>query len=155
MMELLAGLVAEFPWGMNSELNFFRVLFGKVLYLFISVQFLWAQFYGDPPDKTHPWAVHDNNRPQPSRIEPGEILGSPPSDAIILFDGTKESFKANWKHEKHKRKKDIVTEEEKDSLFVDSETSEDISTQDKPNIFIQTNNKEQSLTLKKRRLEKD
>ena len=106
MMALLAGLVAEFPWGMNSELNFIRALFGKVLYLFISGQFLWAQFYGDPPDKTHPWAVHDNNRPQPPRIEPGEILGSPPSDAIILFDGTKESFKANWKHEKYKRKKD-------------------------------------------------
>ena len=28
-------------------------------------------FYGDAPDKTHPWAIHDRNRPQPPRVEPG------------------------------------------------------------------------------------
>jgi hypothetical protein len=50
-------------------------------------------FYGDPPDEHHPWAVHDRNRPQPKVITPGtfsspEQAGKPPSDAIILFDGT-------------------------------------------------------------------
>ena len=50
-------------------------------------------FYGDPPDATHPWAVHDMNRPQPPRVVPGtfstpEQPGRPPSDAIVLFDGT-------------------------------------------------------------------
>ena len=100
-----AGLAAVFPWGMNSNLNFFRALFGATLSLFINIPFLCAQFYGDPPDKTHPWAIHDNNRPQPSRVEPGDVPGSPPSDAIILFDGSQESFKANWEHEKPKRKK--------------------------------------------------
>jgi hypothetical protein len=50
-------------------------------------------FYGDPPDETHPWAVHDRNRPQPPRVIPGtpstqEQPGRPPSDAIVLFDGT-------------------------------------------------------------------
>ena len=51
------------------------------------------RFYGDPPDEHHPWAVHDGNRPEPKRVVPGtfsspEQAGKPPSDAIILFDGT-------------------------------------------------------------------
>ncbi|MFO1501834.1 MAG: DUF1080 domain-containing protein [Verrucomicrobiota bacterium] len=51
------------------------------------------RFYGDPPDAHHPWAVHDGNRPQPKVVTPGtfssaEQPGKPPSDAIILFDGT-------------------------------------------------------------------
>ncbi|MDB6071135.1 MAG: hypothetical protein JWL81_2306 [Verrucomicrobiales bacterium] len=59
-----------------------------------------AGFYGDPPDATHPWAIHDENRPQPPRVEPGDYSsqekpGKPPSDAIILFDGTPATL-ANW-----------------------------------------------------------
>ena len=50
-------------------------------------------FYGDPPDANHPWAVHDPHRPQPNLVTPGtfstpEQPGKPPSDAVILFDGT-------------------------------------------------------------------
>jgi prepilin-type processing-associated H-X9-DG protein len=57
-----------------------------------------SAFYGDPPDAHHPWAVHDPNRPQPKVVTPGtfssnEQPGKPPSDAIILFDGTGLS---NW-----------------------------------------------------------
>lgn len=57
-------------------------------------------FAGDAPDETHPWAVHDRNRPQPVRVEPGtfsshDTPGVPPSDAVILFDGTEESL-ASW-----------------------------------------------------------
>ena len=49
-------------------------------------------FYGDPPNDHHPWAIHDQNRPQPKLVTPGtfstpEQPGKPPSDAIILFDG--------------------------------------------------------------------
>ena len=56
-----------------------------------------SPFYGDPPDKNHPWAVHDQNRPQPPRVEPGNFSsaahpGQPPSDAIVLFDGTAASL---------------------------------------------------------------
>jgi hypothetical protein len=52
-----------------------------------------SPFYGDAPDDHHPWAVHDRNRPQPKVVTPGnfstqEQPGKPPSDAIILFDGT-------------------------------------------------------------------
>lgn len=57
-------------------------------------------FYGDPPDNHHPWGVHDSNRPQPKRVIAGtfsseETPGKPPSDAVILFDGTEASL-ANW-----------------------------------------------------------
>jgi hypothetical protein len=59
-----------------------------------------SPFSGDPPDAHHPWAVHDRNRPQPPRVEPGtsstpEQPGKPPSDAIVLFDGTEASL-AKW-----------------------------------------------------------
>jgi len=51
------------------------------------------RFYGDAPDEHHAWAVHDGNRPQPKVVTPGsfsspEQPGKPPSDAIVLFDGT-------------------------------------------------------------------
>ena len=55
-------------------------------------------FYGDPPDATHPWAIHDMNRPQPPRVKPGEN-GAPPSDAIILFSGKPEDIQ-KWKSDK-------------------------------------------------------
>src|SRR5262245_60527961 len=66
-------------------------------------------FYGDPPDGHHPWAIHDPNRPQPKVVTPGafsspEQPGQPPSDAIILFDGSdlskwesaKDGSSARW-----------------------------------------------------------
>ncbi len=56
------------------------------------------RFFGDPPDAHHPWAVHDSNRPQPPIVEPGENYGDPPSDAIVLFDGSEESYHNNWHH---------------------------------------------------------
>jgi len=55
--------------------------------------FVGPIFYGDAPDAHHPWAVHDGNRPQPKLVTAGtfssqEQPGKPPSDAIVLFDGT-------------------------------------------------------------------
>ncbi len=71
----------------------------------ISAPLAHAQFYGAPPDATHPWAVHDMNRPQPPRVEPGVTPGAPPSDAIVLFDGTEASL-SNWEPVKPQRKGD-------------------------------------------------
>jgi hypothetical protein len=34
------------------------------------------------------WRVHDVERPAPPVVEPGASAGAPPSDAIVLFDGT-------------------------------------------------------------------
>lgn len=65
-------------------------------------------FFGDPPDETHPWAQHDHNRPQPQRVEPPAKPGDPPSDAIVLFDGTEESFTKNWQHDRDNRRADWV-----------------------------------------------
>lgn len=45
------------------------------------------KFYGDPPDDTHAWCVHDVNRPLPPVVKPGDAPGQPPADAVILFDG--------------------------------------------------------------------
>jgi hypothetical protein len=61
-------------------------------------------FYGDPPDATHPWAIHDMNRAQPARVEAGSFSsqnqpGTPPSDAIILFGG-KEDEIGKWQADK-------------------------------------------------------
>ena len=50
--------------------------------------------YGDTPDAKHAWAVHDFNRPYPKQVE--TPAGKPPSDAIVLFDGTQESVDKNW-----------------------------------------------------------
>ena len=53
--------------------------------------------YGDVPDAKHAWAVHDWNRPKPAKVEPADYVKvGAPSDAIVLFDGTKESFEKNW-----------------------------------------------------------
>jgi len=57
-----------------------------------------AGLYGDIPDAKHAWAVHDFNRPKPAKVE---VNGKGiPSDAIVLFDGTKESYEKNWRNEK-------------------------------------------------------
>lgn len=56
-----------------------------------------AGIYGDTPDAKHAWAVHDWNRPKPHRVTPGADLGRPPSDAIVLFDGSRASFEKNWR----------------------------------------------------------
>lgn len=61
-------------------------------------------FYGDAPDATHPWAIHDMNRPQPPRVEPGTFSshdkpGTPPSDAIVLFSGRPEEIE-KWQSDK-------------------------------------------------------
>ena len=34
------------------------------------------------------WKVHDIDRPRPRQITPGALPMNPPSDAIVLFDGT-------------------------------------------------------------------
>ncbi|MEN9974067.1 MAG: hypothetical protein RLZZ282_73 [Verrucomicrobiota bacterium] len=59
-------------------------------------------FYGDPPNATHPWAIHDMNRPQPPVVTPGAATqpGRAPSDARILFDGTQGSLDL-WEADKN------------------------------------------------------
>lgn len=72
-----------------------------------------ARFLGDPPDEHHPWAVHDVNRPQPPLVVPGEKPGDPPSDAVVLFDGSRATAE-NWEHVRpdDKRKNDWVFTED-------------------------------------------
>ncbi|MBR1922029.1 MAG: DUF1080 domain-containing protein [Kiritimatiellae bacterium] len=57
-----------------------------------------AGLYGDTPDAKHAWSVHDWNRPKPAKVEV-DAKGVP-SDAVVLFDGTRESLEKNWRDEK-------------------------------------------------------
>ena len=50
-----------------------------------------------------PWRIHDDKRPQPPVVAPGDAPGAPPADAIVLFDGKDLS---KWVH----RVKDTVTD---------------------------------------------
>ena len=59
---------------------------------------VFAALYGDTPDEKHAWAVHDWNRPKPAKVEV-DAKGVP-SDAVVLFDGTKASFEKNWRDSK-------------------------------------------------------
>ena len=34
------------------------------------------------------WRVHDAERPHPEVVTPGDVASAPPSDAVVLFDGT-------------------------------------------------------------------
>ncbi|HEX6832678.1 MAG TPA: DUF1080 domain-containing protein [Rudaea sp.] len=50
------------------------------------------------------WRVHDENRPRPPVVTPGDEAGKPPSDATVLFDGknldawqSDKSGPAGWK----------------------------------------------------------
>jgi len=49
--------------------------------------------YVDTP--TGRWMVHDEARPAPPSVTPGEGCGNAPADAVVLFDGTEASM-ANW-----------------------------------------------------------
>ena len=52
------------------------------------------------------WMIHDENRPAPPVITPGEAT-QPPSDAVVLFDGTEASMK-NWTDTKGSPSKWVV-----------------------------------------------
>ena len=65
------------------------------LSFFVFPVVLFAGLYGDTPDATHAWAVHDWNRPKPTKVEVGR--NGVPSDALVLFDGTKASLENNWR----------------------------------------------------------
>lgn len=59
--------------------------------------------YDDTPQLPgSPWRVHDKDRPRPPVVTPGEE-SAPPSDAVVLFDGTsldawsaEDGGKAGW-----------------------------------------------------------
>ena len=53
-----------------------------------------ADWLGAPADARHAWAVHDDYRPGVKKITADGV--KPPSDAIVLFDGTAKSLADNW-----------------------------------------------------------
>ena len=55
---------------------------------------VFADPFGAPPDDRHAWGVHDDYRPGVKKITADGMR--PPSDAIVLFDGSAESIVGNW-----------------------------------------------------------
>jgi hypothetical protein len=61
--------------------------------------------YDNTPKLPSGWRVHDINRPQPEVVTPGEHPCMPPSDAIVLFNGTDFSSWVGKKQDNPKKKK--------------------------------------------------
>lgn len=80
-------------------MKIFKPFVLPVLFLSAAAPLFAAFPIGDPPDATHPWGVHDWNRPQPPIVQPGANQGDAPSDAVVLFDGTEASLN-NWVHQR-------------------------------------------------------
>lgn len=57
---------------------------------------------GDARERYMAWEVHDMERPQPPAVDPGhpgtqDATGKAPSDAVVLFDGTKtDAIQTKW-----------------------------------------------------------
>jgi hypothetical protein len=45
------------------------------------------------------WKIHDDDRPAPPIVTPGETCGAAPGDAVVLFDGSEGSM-SNWSDSK-------------------------------------------------------
>jgi 3-keto-disaccharide hydrolase len=58
--------------------------------------------YVDTP--TGRWKIHDDDRPAPPIVTPGQACGAAPTDAVVLFDGTEASM-SNWSDNKGKPSK--------------------------------------------------
>jgi hypothetical protein len=85
------------PYGITSRLfkikkHKHRIIMKKTLYpilLFLSISPFASGDLGYQDTPLIPgtkWHVHDGERPQPQKVTPGNCE-TPPSDAIILFDG--------------------------------------------------------------------
>ena len=109
-MNLQKLIISLIHMEFSSKKTFFTLI---NIFTFFSLLFGEKAFFGDPPDYHHPWAVHDRHRPQPEVVTPAANIGDAPSDAIVLFDGTKSSFRGNWRHsvELDRRKKDWVVKD--------------------------------------------
>ena len=84
-----------------------------------------AEPSGDRPDARHAWAVHDVNRPDPVKVD--ARAGLPPSDAVVLFDGSEGSVAKHWRDKKGNATKWVS----KDGEFVCTPGSGSVCTAEK------------------------
>jgi len=69
-----------------------KFLFVLLVVMLISVSFAATQ--------VAKYSVHDRERPNPPVVNPPEQLGQPPSDATVLFDGSKKTLNSEWVSER-------------------------------------------------------
>jgi len=74
-------LTLAIPAGVSGTMKLTPLIRSRVAVAatFVAAGRAAAAFYGDPPDATHPWAIHDENRPQPPRVEPGTFSPGRPA----------------------------------------------------------------------------
>ncbi|MCJ7813638.1 DUF1080 domain-containing protein, partial [bacterium] len=63
--------------------SYMKTFFVVICFVFLYKQEIFAQ-----PDSR--WRIHDSSRPAPQFVTPAsqEQMTGPPSDAVVLFDGT-------------------------------------------------------------------
>ncbi len=61
----------------------------------ISIISMSLLFISCVPEQGSKWGVHDLSRPRPRVVRPGQTDDAPPSDAVVLFNGTDFD---HWKH---------------------------------------------------------
>jgi hypothetical protein len=69
----------------------------KSLFVLLVVMLISVSFAAKQVAK---YSVHDRERPNPPVITPPEQLGQPPSDAIVLFNGSRDTLDLEWVSEK-------------------------------------------------------
>ena len=89
----------------------------KFLTFFVLAGSVFVSTAQDPPGYTDTplitgskWRVHDKERPQPPKVTPGhgDLERQPPSDAIILFDGTNLD---RWRGASEEKKREGLKDE--------------------------------------------
>ena len=86
---------------MRSSSRFQTIGYSLVIFVFASLMMVSV---GQAQLSTG-WKAHDVNRPQPPVVTPAAQAGDPPSDAVVLFDGTDLS---KWRSGKKEAKWKIV-----------------------------------------------
>ncbi len=72
----------------KRSVSLLAVLLASALLVAAQSSQRFAEGYTDTPYLPGgKWRVHDLNRPHPPVVRPGDSAASPPSDAIVLFDG--------------------------------------------------------------------
>jgi hypothetical protein len=92
-LTLAVCFASKFHSDLFTKEKKMKTLFTSIVLLIVSVNIAVAEDapgYTDTPFLPNSeWRIHDQKRPQPEKVLPGvgDLGATPPSDAVILFDG--------------------------------------------------------------------